>query len=57
MAEDVDIPFLGRLPLDVETSSASDIGTPVVIKEPESEISVRISEIVDKIESKLISNS
>lgn len=57
MAENMDVPFLGRLPLDVETSSASDIGTPIVIKEPESEISVRISKIVDKIESKIISNS
>lgn len=57
MAENMGVPFLGRLPLDVETSSASDIGTPVVIKEPESEISVKISEIVDKIESKIITNS
>lgn len=57
MAKEMNVPFLGRLPLDVETSSASDIGTPVVIKEPESEISVRISKIVDKIESKIISKS
>ena len=57
MAEEMDIPFLGRLPLDVETAAASDRGTPVVIKEPESEISVRISKIVDEIESKIISKS
>lgn len=54
MAKKMQVPFLGKLPLDVETSSASDVGTPIVIKEPKSEISVRILEIVDKIESRLI---
>jgi ATP-binding protein involved in chromosome partitioning len=57
IAKQMGIPFLGRLPLDVETSTASDIGTPIVIKDPESEISVKISEIVDKIESKIKSSS
>lgn len=56
IAKEMGIPFLGRLPLDVKTSVASDIGTPIVIKEPESEISVKISEIVDKIESKITSS-
>ena len=55
MAEEMDVPSLGRLPIDVGTASASDIGTPVIIKEPGSEISVKISEIVDEIESKIIS--
>jgi ATP-binding protein involved in chromosome partitioning len=54
MAEKMNVPFLGKLPLNVETSVSSDIGTPVVIKEPESDISVKISKIVDKIESKII---
>ena len=53
IAKEMNIPFLGRLPLDVETSVASDTGIPIVIKDPESEISVKISEIMDKIESKL----
>ena len=57
MAEEMDVPFIGRLPLDVQTAAASDMGTPVVIKEPESEISVRISKIADEIESKIISKS
>ncbi|MEN4007081.1 MAG: Mrp/NBP35 family ATP-binding protein [Methanobacteriaceae archaeon] len=57
MAEEMNVPFLGGLPLDVETSVASDIGTPIVIKKPESEISVKISKIVDKIESKIIKDS
>jgi len=49
MAEKMDVPFLGSLPLDVETSAASDIGTPILIKEPESEISVKILKIANKI--------
>jgi ATP-binding protein involved in chromosome partitioning len=53
IAKEMGIPFLGRLPLDVKTANASDVGTPIVIEEPESEISVKISEIVDKIESKI----
>jgi len=44
------INFLGRLPLDFNTPKASDIGTPIVIKEPESEISIKMSDIADKIE-------
>jgi ATP-binding protein involved in chromosome partitioning len=57
IAKEMGIPFLGRLPLDVKTANASDVGTPIVIEEPESEISVKISEIVDKIESKIKSSS
>jgi len=53
IAKEMNIPFLGRLPLNVETSVASDTGIPIVIKDPKSEISIKISEIMDKIESKL----
>jgi ATP-binding protein involved in chromosome partitioning len=53
MAKEMDVPFLGILPLDVGTSAASDIGTPIVFKEPDSEISVKISQIVDKISKKI----
>ncbi|OEC87525.1 MULTISPECIES: Mrp/NBP35 family ATP-binding protein [Methanobacterium] len=53
IAKEMNIPFLERLPLNVETSVASDTGIPIVIKDPKSEISIKISEIMDKIESKL----
>lgn len=56
MAKKMDVPFLGKLPLNVETPVSSDTGIPIVIKEPESEISVKISKIVDEIESKIIKN-
>lgn len=54
LAKRLDIPFLGKLPLTAEASEASDAGTPIVTKDPESEISVRILEIVDKIEAEVI---
>ena len=54
VAKEMDIPFLGKLPLDVETSSSSDIGNPIIIKEPESEISKKIFDIVNKIEDRVL---
>ena len=51
IAEEMDIPFLGKLPLDMKTSEASDIGNPIVNKEPELEISKKLTDIVNKIES------
>lgn len=54
MAKKLNVPFLGRLPLSAETSEASDTGIPIVTKNPESEVSVRISKIVDEIESEVI---
>lgn len=54
LADKLNVPFLGRLPLDVKTSFSSDTGTPIIIKDPESEISIKISEIVDEIESKIL---
>lgn len=54
VAKEMDIPFLGKLPLDVETSSSSDIGNPIIIKEPESEISKKIFDIVTKIEDRVL---
>jgi Mrp family chromosome partitioning ATPase len=51
IAEKMAINFLGSLPLDAQTSTASDAGIPIVIKDPKSENSVKISEIVNKIEN------
>ncbi|MGH7829765.1 MAG: iron-sulfur cluster carrier protein ApbC, partial [Candidatus Binatia bacterium] len=36
-AEEMKIPFLGEIPLDVATRHGSDVGKPVVVAEPESE--------------------
>ena len=53
VAKKFDVPFLGKLPLTAEAAEASDLGTPIVNRDPESEISVRIQKIVDKIEEEL----
>lgn len=54
MAKKLNVPFLGRIPLSVETSQASDAGTPIVSEDPEAEVSLRISKIVDGIESTVV---
>lgn len=53
MAHDLGVPFLGKLPLDEKTSSSCDIGIPIINQDPKSEISVKITEIVGEIESKI----
>ncbi len=54
MAKKMDVHFLGKLPLNVETPVSSDTGIPIIIKNPESDIAIKISEIADYIESKII---
>lgn len=54
IAKKLDVPFLGKLPLNAETAESSDMGIPIITKQPESEISVRILEITDKIEAEII---
>jgi len=56
MAKKMDVSFLGKLPLNIETPVSSDTGIPIVIKEPESDIAIKIQKIVDEIESKIIKN-
>lgn len=56
ITKEMDVHLLGKLPLDVKTSSAADIGIPIVIKEPKSEISVKILKIVNSIEKIVLKN-
>jgi len=51
MAKKMDVHFLGKLPLNVETPVSSDTGIPIVIKDPESDIAIKISDIANYIES------
>ena len=51
MAKKMDVHFLGKLPLNVETPVSSDTGIPIVIKDPESNIAIKISDIANYIES------
>ncbi|MCK9151527.1 Mrp/NBP35 family ATP-binding protein [Methanobacterium alcaliphilum] len=48
-----DIPFLGFLPLDINTYQASEEGLSIIDKDPGSEISKRILDMVTKVEENL----
>jgi ATP-binding protein involved in chromosome partitioning len=51
LAEEVGAPFLGRVPLTKEVSSASDEGIPFVYKYPDNPASLKVMEIARKIQT------
>lgn len=54
LAEELEIPYLGSLPLETQVREKSDQGTPFIRADPESEISKKFMEIVTKIENKIM---
>jgi Mrp family chromosome partitioning ATPase len=48
-ARDMDIPFLGAIPLDPEVNHSGDIGTPVVAGCPDSDTTAAIDQIVQRV--------
>ena len=52
-ASAMDIPFLGTLPYDPEVVDASDDGTPIFIKNQESEFSKALAGVMEKIVTRL----
>ena len=48
-AEELGVPFLGRIPLDIATREASDCGEPVLISDPEGEQSSTFREVAGKL--------
>lgn len=50
IAEDMTIPFLGKIPIDPEICSDSDKGSPFIIEHPDSPASKAFKEIVRKVE-------
>jgi ATP-binding protein involved in chromosome partitioning len=50
IAEDLHIPFLGRIPIDPEICKDSDKGSPFVIEHPRSQASKIFMEVVGKVE-------
>jgi ATP-binding protein involved in chromosome partitioning len=50
IAEDLDIPFLGSIPIDPEICEDSDDGKPFIVEHPESPASKAFMDIVKKIE-------
>lgn len=48
-AEELDVPFLGALPLDPAIATAGDAGTPYVVQHPDSEAAAMFREIAQKV--------
>jgi len=53
MAEEANVPFLGKIPIDPKVSASSDRGMPFVLDHQESPASKAFLEIVEKVESYL----
>lgn len=53
ISEDMGVELLGSIPIDPRISSASDEGTPFIIKHPDAPASKIFNNIVDKIERKV----
>ena len=49
LAEEVDAPLLGRIPFDPKLAAYADEGEPIVLAEPEAEVSQAIMALADTI--------
>ena len=57
LAEELGVPFLGRLPLHLEVSTACDEGIPFVYKYPENPVSKKLKEIAERLEREILPKS
>jgi ATP-binding protein involved in chromosome partitioning len=53
LAEELGVPFLGRIPLDPKLSYCSDLGIPFVYQHPESPASKAMVRVADNIEARI----
>ncbi|GIW44330.1 MAG: iron-sulfur cluster carrier protein [Candidatus Binatia bacterium] len=53
MAEELGVPFLGRLPLDAELMEACEVGAPLVLSNPEHAVSRAFQELAERVWSAL----
>jgi len=53
LAEELEIPYLGSLPMEIQVRENSDQGKPFIFADPQSQISQNFMEIVSEIENKL----
>lgn len=51
LADELEVPFLGTLPLNSEVSAASDAGVPFVHKHPDNIVSKKVMELADQLEN------
>ena len=50
----LDVPLLGQIPISIEMMHATDKGEPIILSEPNNEVSKLFRDIADKINSQLI---
>jgi len=55
IAKDLDVPLLGKIPLDRRISESSDAGVPLVLKSPDSHAAKAFMDIVEKVDRSLTS--
>lgn len=56
MAEKFDLPFLGEIPIDPEIRKGGDYGNPIVLSDPNSEVSKSFTNIAEQILKKIEQN-
>jgi ATP-binding protein involved in chromosome partitioning len=49
LADEFNVPYMGSIPIDPEVRKGGDEGLPVVISEPDAEVSVALSQVAEKI--------
>ena len=47
LADDYEVPFLGSIPIDIDARIMGDMGKPIVLEKPESEVSTAFKSILD----------
>lgn len=53
LAEEVNVPFLGEIPMESHVSSKGDLGLPVVLSQDDSRVKERLQDISEQIAAKL----
>lgn len=53
LAEDMDVPFLGKIPLDTQIREAGDIGVPTVLSSPNSKAGEALLSLMSTVEERL----
>jgi ATP-binding protein involved in chromosome partitioning len=56
-AEELKVPFLGEIPIDLTIRSGGDTGQPVVLKDPKSRHSAAFVELADSVIAKIEGDS
>ena len=53
LAEEMDIPFLGKIPLDPQVREAGDKGVPTVVSSPDSRTGEALSSLMHAVDERL----